>query len=250
MSTRRIVGVTIAAVTAILNWYAFYWIAVKFGSHAPAFMATSTLIAIVAHELCHLAVMERYGVMTHLVFLVILGGAVPDLNCNQQLDSLKWGQLANISMAGVAGNLVVGLAAIVLYQLGGLTAAEMGSVVNLNGILIFSNLIPFGIFDGGRFAKVFFNSVPEAEDHAYVLWIGMILVPLAFILLFIYKQDVVTMLGLLLWGLSFRAKNDDPRGSRSPLAMTRMQQVYWAAAYTATVCCGMLMVATTKSWPM
>lgn len=245
---KRLIGITIAVVTAILNWWAFYYIAVHFGSQNPWFMATSLLTAIVIHELGHWIVLEISGIRTYLIFLVILGGALPDPSLKRRHDALPWGRQAFINLAGVLGNVLMVFGAFVLRVLGYISDRELLSIANLNGSLILYNLFPLFIFDGGRFAKVLFNSVPEDKDFNYVFAIGIPYLVAAILASILTGGYFLTGAFILLWGLQFQARNDDPNGSNHRLAMPPAETRRWAALYIALLCIGLWWMAITPSW--
>ncbi len=244
----RLIGYLVATVTAVLNWYAFEYLAEWLGASDPSFVATMLLVSIVVHELGHLAVLEANGIRTYLVFLVILGGAIPDPRQKERFDALSWNTKAGIYLAGVAANILVIVAYGILYGAGAVTGAELMQVANLNGSLILFNLLPFGIFDGGRFTKVLFDSVSEDRDrdfvHGMAITIGIVGIATAILTLQFYFGTIY----LIFWGLRLQSKRDDPKGSYDRRAMTVEEQRTWAGAYVFLVALGITLLSTTTDW--
>ncbi len=245
---KRTTGILVAVGTAVLNWIVFLQIGKWLHFQDPNFFATAITMTLVIHELGHLIVLEANGIKTHLIFLVILGGAMPDPSCKDKLDRLPWSNKAAIYLAGVTANVFVVVAYGILTAMGAVTVTHLEAVVNISGALILYNLLPLWIFDGGHFAKVFFDSVSEDRDGHFVWGIGITFFIAAIMLIALGGQDL-TVSGLwLFWGLQFRAKHDDPYGSRSELAMTVNQQRNWAIYYLFLLILGMVFLATTRVW--
>ncbi|MFC1662719.1 hypothetical protein ACFL04_00955 [Patescibacteria group bacterium] len=248
MSTSRVIGLVVALVTAAANWLVFYWVAVKFGSPAPEFIAWIVLLSVVLHEIGHLIVLEANGIKTYLVFLVILGGAIPDPKHKDKYLGLPHHTLAQIYLAGVTLNLLMVLGSVVLYWLGDISARELGQITNLSGIMILFNLLPIWIFDGGRFAKIFFDSSPEDKDTGYVIKFTAIIGVVFFLLTLLTEYSFIFSLLLLFWGLHFRANHDDPMGSHSKQAMSKKQLKGWAYYYAALMILAAYFMASTDKW--
>jgi hypothetical protein len=121
-------------------------------------------------------------------------------------------------------------------------------IITLNGVLILWNMIPWGIFDGGRFAKLFFNSISEERDQVWVFRLVSI-IGIGFLLIFMSTGQLPMMAMLLVgWGLHFQANHDDPRGSHSKLAMSASAQRNWAGVYVSLVLISLLISVTTPNW--
>ncbi len=93
---KRSTGILVAVGTAALNWLVFLQTGKWLHFQDPAFFATAITMTLVIHELGHLVVLEANGIKTHLIFLVILGGAMPDPSCKDKLDKLPWSNKAAI----------------------------------------------------------------------------------------------------------------------------------------------------------
>jgi Zn-dependent protease len=245
---KRLVGLIIAVGTAYANWWIFYEVAVYFGSQDPTFMAWALLSSIIVHELGHLVMLEVNGIRTYLFFAVILGGAMPAPSLKPKLDKLCWNSKAGIYLAGVIGNCLAVLVAGLLSASGYLTEQQYLSVVNLNGLLILYNLVPWFIFDGGRFAKVLFDSVPEHLDGKYVRMLGIGYIMAAIAATFISGANFIIGGYIIFWGLHLQSRKDDPRGSHHALAMRPHQTRTWAMIYFLLLLIGLALIAATPHW--
>lgn len=237
----------IAVVTWLVSLYVFYWFfESKLYSANPWFAASIVMISIAVHELGHQLMMERNGLRTTLFFAVILGGAVP--HKPDQLKQLSWNQQASIYLAGVIGNVLVVVAGWLLFSVGVLSGEHASQIANVNGLLIMWNLVPWAIFDGGRFAKILFNSIPEDRDLRQVLLISFVIGVSAIFGMLVVNGDVSLAFLLMFWGLHFQAHHDDPTGSSSRLAMTRSQIKMWTVVYCGLMIFAMILVAKTPFW--
>lgn len=243
---KRLLSVAIAVATAALNWLIFWKIANLFPSIKNSlFIANILIVAIIVHELGHFIVLEASGIRTHLIFAVIFGGAI---SSKRQLNQLPWSRCALMSLAGVMGNALLVISSIILYLVGILTSTQLSQIVNLNGALILWNLMPLWILDGGRFAKVIFDSLPEGRDTAYVykIWIPFSIVALiAGALsghLFLINAFLIQI------GLHRRADYDDPKGSTDPQAITENQVKKLTNLYLGLLTSAVVMLAITRSW--
>lgn len=244
----RWIGIPLAVTTAFLNWLVFYKVAAYFHSKDPIFIANILILAIVLHELGHLIILESHGIKTHLIFLVVMGGAISDPKYNVKRKQLSWSTLAAVSLAGVTANVLMVIGSFVLYWTGLLTSGQLSQIANLNGVLILYNLLPLWIFDGGHFAKFLFNSIPEDKDFGYMVRIAATVGIMAIMATILSKYDFTITFCLIFWGLHFQSHHDDPRGSYSQLAMTRKQQCNWASYYVLLISLGIVLMAATKKW--
>ncbi|MFZ6036227.1 MAG: hypothetical protein ACOYUK_03740 [Patescibacteria group bacterium] len=211
-------------------------------------MATILIVSIVVHEIGHAVVLEANGVMTHMFFAIILGGVTYDKRYKHVEARLPWNTKALTYLAGVMGNLVVALAGGMLYWMGLVTAMEALQIVNLNAVLIFYNIFPVWITDGGRFTKIFFDSSPEHMDGH---WVFRMLIPIgmaAFFLTIVSPQMFLFTTPVMFWSLHYQATHDDPKGSKNKLAMTQPQRIRWATIYITIFTVGMIMLAYTPDW--
>lgn len=245
MLTRRLLGWFVMIVTGILNWYAFVWLFQWMGRTDSEFLATITLGSIALHEFGHQVVLEYYGVPCHVFFAVIFGGTIPDLKYGlDKFKKLNWHSTAKFSLAGVMVNALIIFVSYALYDQDIISWDSANRIMNMNASLIMFNMIPVGTLDGGRFAKAFFDSVPEKDDERYAMIIGYTVV-IAAILIYQFgsgdRNPII--LGWLVWKLRERADDDDPTGSRNPKAMTRKQINFWYVFYTALF---VLSVAVTR----
>jgi Zn-dependent protease len=218
------------------------------GSSIPHFIAFSLTVTMVIHELGHLIAFELNGVPARMIFLVVVGGASPFKDYNRKFNQLPWARQASIVLAGVGGNIILAIAAYFLYLNQGIPYMELMRLLNLTGLLIFWNLLPFWITDGAHFTKLLFNSVSENRDTKFeiglVLWFSLVL----FVLGIICGKISVGNLWFFLWGLHYQANHDDPRGSRSPMAIPEHHQKWWAALYLAIMTIGVVLMMTTPEW--
>lgn len=248
---KRLYSLLFALSTFVATWWVYTLVCPHlFPKLDPVFFATSVIVSVLVHELGHWLVFEKNGIKTHLVFLVVLGGASPWSEYAKRLKNLPWSTHAAVALAGVMGNLAVVVGGWLVYLFGYLTWDQWSRLANLNGELILYNMLPFGILDGGRFAKLLFNSVPEWEDGKVMLrmtaTIGLLILMIA---LFSPERFMLTF-WLFFWGLHFQSNHDDPNGSYSHLAMDRKQQERWAAVYLAMIFSGLILLATTTKWTL
>lgn len=235
----------IAVSTAILNWFAFKWMAVQFGWDNPEFIATVLIGSIALHEIGHAISFKRHGVQTFMFFAVILGGVAP-LD-HKKADALPDAAKMEVALAGMAGNIAACLIALALATVNLLSWELMLRVLNINALLMLWNLLPFWNFDGGRAMKLLFDSVPEHRDQAFVTGITASVFVCGAIAIVIGSLDLVPLL-LLIFGVQRRAGKDDPEGSTKPTAMNSQQQCFWARVYAATAGIAVLGIAVTPHW--
>ncbi len=245
---KRLFSILVAVLTAVANWYIFCWLAGVLKLSNPEFLANILLLSVIVHEIGHWIVLETSGIPTHLIFLVVLGGAVPDPKYKAALNSLDWSNKALIYMAGVSMNVLLMVIVLVMYLMDNISSVQTQQIVNLNGILIFFNVLPIGIFDGGRFAKVLFDSIPEDLDIKFTFKILLPVYAVVILLLIVVGRFDFVSLSLLLWGLQFQANHDDPEGSSNKLAMTKNQYGNWTLVYIGFLIVGLIAEATTKNW--
>lgn len=248
MKNSRLYQVIITVSTAVLNWVAFYYIAVHFKSTMPVFMASIVMISILVHELGHAVVLERNGIKTTMFFAVILGGVSPMPKYVAAYKRLHWKTNAEIALAGVVGNLMMVVVAALVYLWGQLTLTQLKQIACLNGGLIFFNLLPFSILDGGRFATSLFNSLPENLDGPFAKVAGFVMFGAALLVTLYTPQSFLVSGFLFIWGLSKKAKEDDPNGSHNPLAMAIPDCRRMTAIYVSLVVIGLVLQITMKNW--
>jgi len=248
---KRLLSLMITVVTAALNWAAFWWLADYFGSQNPVFIATNILLALLVHEMGHMYVMEKAGIRSHMIFLVILGGVGPWKEDREKFDELNWSTQCYLSLAGVMGNiLIVGVSA-VLYGSGTLDVEKFLSIANLNGLLIMFNLLPWWKFDGGRFTRTFFNSVPEHLDRVYSTAFTLVVVAgLVMVMFSVGGRLFLFESWLFLLGIQRRAVDDDPSGSLDHRAMKSWEEMYWGVVYIVLFVMGMVIAMVTPNWMM
>lgn len=239
---------TLAVVTAVLNWGAFYGLARLFRVEEPFFLATILILSIVIHEIIHLIFLEAKGIKSTLIFLVVMGGAVPHRSHQHKILSLPWSTLAAIYLSGVCGNYLVILGASILLLFGRLTTHHFEQIVNLNALLVMYNLWPVWKLDGGHFAKLLFNSISEDRDMNYAISLGLTVGLVAITMTIISPTNFIITAWFVTWGLFFRATHDDPTGSTKHLAMTRRQQKRWAILYVSLICASIVLMGVTEPW--
>lgn len=238
----------VASVTATFTYWVFVHWAAWLHLRDPQFIARTLLIAVVAHELAHWLMLEANRLPSILVFATFVGGAITLPKKGKRKKPLHWSRLAAIFLAGVIGNLAVVAIYYVRGQLGWDDGLSVGRTLNLNGQLIIVNLLPIGFLDGGQFAKLLFNSVAEEQDMNYVRIIGLVIGVPVLLLAVIKSSNWLILITLLLLGLQFYAKHDDPNGSRNRLAMTVRQQRWWTVCYVCLMIIGVAIYACTPRW--
>ncbi len=248
MKLNRLESFLLAAFTAVANWVVFYLLAKHFNSVMRIEMATMLIGGLVIHEIGHAIAMEYNGIRAHLIFLVILGGASPDKRDIKCYEKLHYQNKSCIYFAGVIGNLIAIIIGFVLYYLGIISFNLAMMNVNLNAVLIFYNIFPLWITDGGRWAKLFFDSTPEDLDFGWIFKIG---IPIAMAAMFItiLTPEIFLFTGpIMLWSLHFQATHDDPEGSYSPLALSPDQRKYWAIFYLIIFVLSMILLGISPKW--
>jgi len=234
--------------TAFLNWLVFYGIARAFDSAISFEIATMLAGGLVIHEYGHKLAMNFYGIRAHLIFLVILGGASPDYRDKQRYERLDYQKKSVIYFAGVIGNFIAMLIGLILYHLDPISYDIALRNVNLNAILVFYNIFPIWITDGGRFAKLFFDSTPEHMDQAWIYRIGIPIAMAAIFITIITPEFFLVTITVMFWGLHFQATHDDPDGCFSPLALNKPQRHKWAIFYLALFISSMYILGVTPNW--
>lgn len=243
----RAIGYLIAAITAILTYVVFYGLASYFGAVNPHFIASALITVLVIHEAGHLLAFEANGIPARMFFLVILGGASPIRGYQSKFEQLPSERKASIILAGIGGNFIVMFGAYLLLQFNYLTYLEFLKILNLNGVLILWNLFPLWIFDGGHFAKLLFDSIPEDKDtkYAVILALGFFLALIA--ALIISGKISFVCLWLFTWGLHRQASHDDPYGSEKPEAIPGVRLKYWAMLYLIMISAGAILASVTPN---
>ena len=245
---KRLGGYVLAAITAILNYYVFYYIAQFLGSRNPSFIALMFTLTLVVHELLHLIAFELNGIPAKMYFLVVMGGTSEFKEYKEKFNNLPWERQSTIFLAGVLGNFIVIIASYFFYQMSCLTFNEFLAILNLNGVLILYNLIPLWIFDGGYFAKKLFDSIAENRDTEYEIALSGAFVGIVIAVLVISGNlDLISFL-LVPLALHIRARRDDPMGSEDPKAIPVSHQKWWAALYLVLILIAAVIVANTASW--
>ncbi len=248
---RLVLNVVLALSTLAISGYAYY-LAAKAGwigkNNDPIFITIVLCISILVHECGHMLMFELNGIKTRMFFAVILGGVTPVGQDVKKYIRLPWSQQAAIALAGVIGNCLVIAGSWLFYGVGVLTATEASVITNLNCSLIMFNLIPFSILDGGRFAKILFDSVPEWKDFAVVRLITtVVMITMGITMLVTGKIYSFTAL-LMFFGLKRQATHDNPLGSHNRRAMTTQQQNLWITIYCVLIMIGILGTALTKDY--
>jgi len=161
--------------------------------------------------------------------------------------------IANVLIAAVVvheiGHLIVlETSGLLLYSLGILDGSRLSKIANLNGVLVLYNLLPIGMFDGGRFVKILFDSIPEDKDGSFVLIIAAIFYVATLLLSALTNNVFLFSVPLLLWGLHHYATHDDPEGSYSSKAMTETQIGIWTFVYILLLLFGAVTMSVTQPW--
>lgn len=250
LMVRRLAWYFIAAITAIFNYYIFYFLAEFFGSKNPSFIAIVFTSTVVVHELLHLLAFELNGIPAKMYFLILMGGTTEFKEYKEALKNLAWEKYSIVVMAGILGNFIVIAVSFIFCQINYLTLNEFLAILNLNGVLILYNLIPLWPFDGGYFARMLFDSIAENRDTHYEIAISGAFVGILIAVLFITGNlDLISFLIIPL-ALHIRARRDNPFGSKDPKAIPISHQKWWAALYLILILIGAVIVANTTSWIM
>jgi len=244
----RIIGYLIAIATAAMTYWIFYIIASFFGATNPHFIASALTAAMVVHEIMHLIALESNGIPSLMFFLVVIGGASPFPKYASKFKKLPWERQAIVALAGVIGNFIVMLGTCFLTYCNYITYSDFLRIVNMNGVLILWNLFPLWIFDGGRFAKLLFDSISEDKDTTYVICLTTGFMCILIISLIIGGKLSFIHFWLFSWGLHWQSSHDDPYGSSRPEAIPESHWKWWAALFLIMISVGAIIVSTTPSW--
>lgn len=218
----RIFDLFLMIASSFVTWLALFWIYTQLFSHSRVshidigLLTTITIISVLGHELGHAFFMERYGLRARILLLVVMGGAFTSL---EKMSTLSWRKQSNIALAGVCVNALIAMISVLLYICGVLDSGTTRFTAMINGSMIVWNLIPVGPFDGGRFCKLLFNSIPEDQDLTIARHLKRAALPAFMVLLMFFYIDMMIPMTLTVLGLTNQATHDDPNGSYSPQAM-------------------------------
>jgi len=154
----RLKSSSLALGTAILTWCAWYGLSwgvskIQHNGMEPLFLATFLTSSLVIHELSHTVILKMNGIKTHILFFVIGAHTRIDQQYESKFQKLTPPTLALIFLAGVLGNIVLVIAASVIYYMGVLTEKQFYMITVFNGSFILINLIPMWNHDGAQFLK-------------------------------------------------------------------------------------------------
>lgn len=232
----------IAVISGAVSLVAYYYIALHWlDAPDPWFVAWMLLVAIFCHELGHLVAFEAFGIKARMFFLVILGGAMPERGYEDRFKRLPAWKNMTIVLAGVVGNIAAVLGCAVACALGVMGKDSFLRVVELNGGLIFLNLLPIWNLDGGRFASILFDSIPESQDRAYLNMLSVMTVGIMIAIMISTQKVFLVPAFLMVWGLKKKSEEDDPTGSKKPGALKAKQRLFWIGAYVALIAIGCAM---------
>lgn len=238
----------IGLVTLFLSWLAYFKVVDWFSIPDPISVATILAISIFIHELGHYVVIESYGVKCFMFFAVLIGGVGPQKSYVSKYKDFGWDKLAKISLAGVIGNLIAVVTGGLLYLLGHVSADDLNRIADINAGLIMWNLLPVGFLDGGKFARMFFDSSPEHLDGQYFKKMTIAVVTTIIVITIITFKPFFLFAVLFVNGLMKRANEDDEEGSRSKKAMTKKQLCIWGTVYIALIMVSIAISGFTKPW--
>jgi len=241
---KRSTGLVIAVITAGISLISYYYIARWLHVVDPWFTAWTLLIAIVVHEVCHLIAFESFGIKTHVFFLVILGGALPDPKYQHIFEKCSSAKKATVYLAGIGGNLIIILVSWLLFGLDVIDRETFGRIANLNGNLVLFNLLPLWTLDGGRFAGLLFDSIPESQDASYARLIGIVAIGGLVAVMIASNKMLILPAVLMVHGLKKKSENDDPHGSSKRGAFKTGERFVWIGIWVALVLIGAALYAS------
>jgi Zn-dependent protease len=203
--------------SSILSYVAYYWLFGKQGytEHTAAMLAALLLISVLLHEAGHWAVLEKCGIKSHVVVLVIIGGAGP--NKPEDFIKLNRKQIVYVVLAGPAMNLVLALTGLLLWQYTDWSSAGL-ALASLNAGLAAFNLLPLFILDGKRFLMAVLESTNDKVDKQ-IVDLGVATALIAGVLVFAFHHTSVLPL-LLLAGFIRSNGQDDPKACQQKTAMS------------------------------
>lgn len=242
----RVASLALFVVTGIISWLAYIGIATWLEITDPQFIGTAVISSVLVHEIGHWMFMEYYGIRAHIFFAIIFGGAVPE--DTEKYDDLPWIKKSTILLAGPGGNVVVVVVGVLLYLIEVIDGDQLGRLVNINGGLISLNLIPFGILDGGRFAKLLFDSVPERYDDRYLATITIVSTLMIIVSGYVTGNYYLPTAAMIFIGANKLSKNDDQFGSYDSRAMSLGQCRGAMYVYLTLLTIGIVLEALSMAW--
>jgi hypothetical protein len=202
------------------------------------------LLAIVVHEVCHLIAFETFGVKTHIFVFIIIGGAVPDPEYRHILEKCSAAKKATVYLAGIGGNLLIVIVSWLLLGLDAIDRETFGRIASLNGNLVLFNLLPIWTLDGGRFAGLLFDSIPESLDASYAKLIGIAAVGGLIAIMIATGNPLILPAALMIHGLKKKSETDDPHGSSKRGAFKAKERFVWIGVWVALVLIGAALYAS------
>lgn len=242
----RFQSALLALVSGVISWAAYYWAAGHmFHQTDPLFVSLALILSVFLHEVGHWVMLERNGIKSYMVFLVLLGGVLPNAAGRVKMKNLAWSKTAAVALAGVVVNYALAIGGVAMAKLGILSESQGLRFANLNAVLVIWNLIPVLGMDGQRFAKALFDSSPEEEDGAYARWIiGVVGISIV-IAAFLFHQDFLIIYALFFFGAQHASTHDDPNGSTSRSAMNRATRNRACLVYLFLFAVSVIIVAAT-----
>lgn len=244
----RLLSLLVTVVSAVATTVVFYYVATLFHSKQPMFIALALIGSMLLHEIGHMAVLEKMGIRTHMVFLVLLGGVGAYSQDRAKLERLNYDQMMKVTIAGVICNFIFVALAGVVWAVGLLDAKQLSMIANLNGSLVLFNMVPIWGLDGSKFMRAFFESVPEKREHGYVLGIMAVATAVFLLLTVVSRQAFVAPIFMLSWGLHSRSEEDDPRNSTNSKALSFSRERFWVYVYTTVLVAGSVMFALGRNY--
>lgn len=167
-----------------------------------------------------------------------MGGAVADSSKTQRLNRNQW---LVVYLAGVTGNLAIGILCFLAYLPGIISPETWSKWALTQGALILLNLLPLPGLDGGRFLEYFLN--PKNVPFEKTLVQRMIGTNGGIFLLFYMLAGILVMPHQLIFIGGWLWRADPARTKRLPLdAIRHSYRNKWAAVYVGLVAASMMLI--------
>ncbi len=236
----RKTGYLVSLATSALIWLAAYLIITNTPLlmllvRVPALTASIFLGTLLVDLFGHMIAYRLYGIETKLTFFM-LGEAIHPIEKHEYRKKREnWAHLARIQLSGAMANLLFIFIALIFSVAKILDYHHFVQIVLINCLFMISSLIPLWELDGGRFAKLLFDSTPKRHDMGRAL---MMISCLSFLFLVAYLQLYPVFLYVLLiyiTGLLYAAVSSKRRASKSPRAISKKERHQLTAFYLTLV---------------
>jgi Zn-dependent protease len=209
------------AVTLVLG---FFSMKLLFGTEAGLII----MAAIFLHELGHFLAFRALGYTAGMLFVPFLGAAVyPD--DKERIKNAPRAHEVFIAAAGPFMNVALMIFGLLVAALSPYDSFGL-SFASINAALAAFNLLPFGIFDGGRMARAIFASADEAHD-AIIARKLTIFAMVGAVVTIVANGGIMFMPILFVVGAHSASKKDDPNEWNHPRSMSNDHSLLWGCIW-------------------